>query len=64
MQYHWKRDELLSPSVGPSGDVARFALEQPSYLVVLGRQIARWIAAARDERASPWYVDPGASRGL
>ena len=61
MQQQRKRDELLSRSERQSGDFERLApasgQARPPHLAVLARQIARRVAAAREERASPWYVD-------
>ena len=68
MRQHRKREELLSRSESQSRDFERLtsasAQERPPRLSVLATQIARQVAAARDERASPWYADPSASRGL
>jgi hypothetical protein len=68
MQQHRKRDELLARSKRQGGDFERLTLasehERPPRLAVLARQMARRVAAARQERASPWYADPSAARGL
>jgi hypothetical protein len=68
MQKQLKLDGLLSQSKRQSGDVARLtptsAQKQPRRFVLFVRQIARRVAAARDQHALRWYADKSASRGM